>query len=173
MRRSRELAPWRMRCAGRTALPGRRDGLERPSSVSLFRKQALAVGLKMTLLAALAGCGSSDRVSIQGQVTFDGQPVGPGSIVFLPETSREAIKVAAPIEAGQYQIGPERGAAPGPVRVEISWSKKTGRQIPSADPGMMMDETQEAIPPRYNTDSTLRRELQPGENVLDFVLTAQ
>jgi hypothetical protein len=128
----------------------------------------MAICLMTGIVAAVVGCGSSNQVSVQGRVTFEGQPVGPGSIVFLPDA--EGAKVAAAIEDGKYQIGPERGAAPGSFRVEISWSKKTGRQIPSADPGMMMDEMQEAIPPQYNTQTNLRRELKAGENVLDFDL---
>lgn len=122
-------------------------------------------------LVATAGCGSSD-VSVQGQVTLDGQPAGPGNIVFAPEAGGEGTKIAASLEDGKYLIGPERGAKPGSYRVEISWSKKTGRQVPSADPGIMMDETKEAIPPQYNTQTTLSRELKPGENVHDFELRA-
>ena len=137
------------------------------------RANAIASWLMLGLWAAVSGCGPSSQVSVQGRVTFDGQPVGPGSIVFLPEAGSEAVKLAAPIEDGKYRIGTERGAKPGAFRVEISWSKKTGRQIPSADPGMMMDETQEAIPAQYNTQSTLRRELKPGDNVCDFELSSR
>ena len=133
----------------------------------------MAICLLTGMVAVAVGCGSSNQVSVQGRVTFDGQPVGPGSIVFLPETGAEGTKVAAPIEDGKYQIGTERGAAPGNFRVEISWSKKTGRQLPSADPGIMMDETKEAIPPQYNSQTTLRCELKPGENVHDFDLKTQ
>ncbi len=133
----------------------------------------MATWLKAGLVVTLVGCGPSDQVSIEGRVTLDGQPVGPGSIVFLPEAGGEGIKIAAPIEDGQYRIGTERGAKPGTFRVEISWSKKTGRQLPSADPGIMMDETQEAIPPRYNTQTTLVREIKPGENTHDFDLHTQ
>jgi hypothetical protein len=127
----------------------------------------------MGLLAAVASCGSSNQVAVQGRVTLDGQPVGPGSIVFLPEGGGEGTKVAAAIEDGKYQIGKERGAKPGAYRVEITWSKKTGRQRPSADPGMMMDETEEAIPPQFNSQSTLRKELKPGDNVHDFELKSR
>lgn len=130
----------------------------------------VAIGLMTGIVAAVVGCGPSNQVSVQGRVTFDGQPVGPGSIVFLPDSGAEGTKVAAAIEDGKYQIGPERGAVPGNFRVEISWSKKTGRQVASADPGIMMDEMQEAIPPTYNTQTTLRRELKAGENVHDFDL---
>jgi hypothetical protein len=134
------------------------------------RSKNTVTWLKVGLLTAVIGCGSSKEVSIKGSVTFDGQPVGPGSIVFAPETGNESIKVAAPIEDGKYEIGAERGATPGMFRVEISWSKKTGRQIPSADPGVMVDEVQEAIPAKYNAQSTLSREIKPGENVHDFDL---
>lgn len=133
----------------------------------------LTAGLTAGLVMVFVGCGSPDQVLIEGRVTLDGQPVGPGSIVFLPETDGEATKFAAPIEDGQYRIGTERGAKPGTFRVEISWSKKTGRQLPSADPGIMMDEMQEAIPPLYNTQTTLVREIKPGENIHDFDLQLQ
>ena len=46
----------------------------------------MAICLMTGMVAAVVGCGSSGQVSVQGRVTFDGQPVGPGSIVFLPET---------------------------------------------------------------------------------------
>lgn len=130
--------------------------------------RVLAISAMLGVIVAVAGCGSSDQVSIQGQVTFDGQAVGPGSIVFLPDG--EGAKIAAAIEDGKYRIGPERGAKAGNFRVQINWSKKTGRQIASADPGMMMDETVEAIPPQYNRDTTLRQEVKVGDNTIDFDL---
>ncbi len=134
--------------------------------------QATTSWVAVGLVTAVVGCGSN-QVSIKGRVTFDGQPVGPGSIVFVPEAAADGIKVAAPIAEGNYEIQAERGAKPGTYRVEVSWSKKTGRQIPSADPGMMHDETKEAIPPQFNTQTTLTRELKPGENVLDFDLKSK
>ena len=133
----------------------------------------LKLGLTLGLLTAVIGCGLSGQVSIKGRVTFDGQPVETGSIVFAPEPGSGSTKVAAPIEGGEYEIGAERGASPGTYRVEINWPKKTGRQVASADPGMMMDETEEAIPQKYNTESTLTRELKAGENTHDFDLQAE
>ena len=125
------------------------------------------------LLAIFTGCGTPETASIQGRVTYDGMPVDLGSIIFLPETKDGAIKVAAPIENGEYKIPPERGAKAGRYRVEISWSKKTGKQVPSADPGMMHEEVQEALPPRFNTESTLTRDLVLGENLLNFELQSK
>jgi len=133
------------------------------------RLSNMAIWLLVSQMAAVVGCGSADRASVQGRVTFEGQPVDLGNIVFVPEAG-EGIKMAAPIEDGKYQIETKRGVQPGTYLVEISWSKKTGRQVPSADPGIMMDEMQEALPAQYNTETTLRRELQRGENVHDFEL---
>lgn len=120
------------------------------------------------LLLLATGCGPSTAVAIKGQVTFDGLPVDQGSITFVPTS--EGKKLAAAIVGGQYEIPLDREAKPGTYRVEVSWSKKTGRTLPSADPGFTHEETREAIPAQYNTASTLTREIIAGENVVDFKL---
>ena len=126
----------------------------------------------LSALLCLAGCGGSATPSLKGKVTFDGVPIASGNIVFLPEQS-EGRKAAAAIEDGNYVVPAEEGLLPGKYRVEVSWHKPTGRKIPSADPGIMMDETKEAIPPKYNSDSTLTAELAPGEASKDFALTSK
>src|SRR5689334_9104257 len=105
---------------------------------------ALFVGLLLTT----SGCGPRQN-AIQGEVTLDGQPVGPGSIVFLPIEGTDSRKAAAAILDGRYDIPTDHGPQAGQFRVEISWFKKTGKQIPSADPGMMTEESVEVIPPKY------------------------
>ena len=62
---------------------------------------------------------------------------------------------------------------PGSYRVEISWRKPTGRKIASADPGIMIDETREAVPAKYNTDSTLTVEIGSGDVEKNFALTSK
>ena len=132
---------------------------------------ALHFLLLATLLAA-SGCGgNSGRMSVKGKVTLDDQPVEAGSIVFLP--SGEGTKAAAAIEKGEYAVAADEGLKPGKYRVEVSWFKPTGRKMESADPGIMMDETREAIPAKYNANSTLTAEITSGENVKDFALTTK
>lgn len=123
-------------------------------------------------LLPLAGCGDASSTALHGTVTFDGAPVTNGSIVFLP-ASGEGPKAAAAIEEGKYAIPADVGLKPGAYRVEVSWHKPTGRKIPSADPGIMMDETKEAIPARFNSDSTLTAELAAGDVAKDFALTSK
>jgi len=118
----------------------------------------------------LTGCGPRQS-SVKGTVTFDGAPVEEGSISFFPEPGTESRKASAAILNGAFAIPAEAGPMPGKFRVEINWVKKTGRKAPSADPGMPdIDERIEAIPEKYNSASTLVREITPGENTLEFVL---
>ena len=138
-----------------------------------WREYAI-VGLLTGWFVTAAGCGVSSQPSVKGHVTLDGEAVGPGGrIVFLPQRSGEGRQAAAAIEEGKYDIPAERGPSLGPCRVEITWAKRTGKQVPSADPGFMMDQTREAIPTKYNSQSSLTVEIRPGENVHDFRLQSR
>jgi hypothetical protein len=124
------------------------------------------------LLGCLLGCGRPSTAALRGKVTLDGAPVTAGNIVFLPQGG-EGPKAAAAIEEGKYMIPAEDGLKPGVYRVEVSWHKPTGRKVPSSDPGIMMDETKEAVPAKFNTDSTLTAELAAGQAEKDFALTTK
>jgi len=100
---------------------------------------------------------------------LDGEPVQGGSLVFLP-TGEGGTKGAAEIIDGKYAIPSEQGLLPGTYRVEIHWFKATGKQVPSGDPGMTMEERVQVVPAKYNTASTLTAEIKPGENKHDFPL---
>jgi hypothetical protein len=119
----------------------------------------------------ITGCKAQRAASVHGKVTLDGEPVALGNIVFLSTGS--GPKAAAPIEQGAYSIPAKDKLSPGSYRVEISWRKPTGRQVASADPGIMIDETREAVPAKYNTDSTLTAEIGSGDVQKDFELTSK
>jgi hypothetical protein len=136
----------------------------------LYRFRALIFVLLGCVVSV--GCGGENLSSLHGKVTLDGAPVTSGNIVFLPEGS-EGRKAAAAIENGNYTVPAEEGLTPGKYRVELSWRKPTGRKMPSADPGISMDETKEAIPARFNTESTLTAELAAGEATKDFALSSK
>ncbi|HEY2414066.1 MAG TPA: carboxypeptidase-like regulatory domain-containing protein [Pirellulaceae bacterium] len=130
--------------------------------------------LRLFLLAAFfaaefAGCGAASSPSIHGQVTLDGEPVANGNIVFLSQDSK-GPKASAAIENGHYVLASHEKLTPGKYRVEISWRKPTGRKVPSADPGITIDETREAIPAKFNTDSTLIADMKNGEPEKNFDL---
>jgi hypothetical protein len=127
----------------------------------------------LCLLPAAVGCGGQE-MAVNGQVTLDGQPVpGPGTVAFYAEPGTDSPHAAGEIEQGKYEIPAERGLRAGKFRVEITWPKKTGKKLPSADPGMTVDETVEGIPARYNTQSELRVEISPSQSVHDFHLQSK
>jgi hypothetical protein len=140
----------------------------------MARFVSLTVGVALVLVVA-PGCGSKSRwqhAAVEGKVTLDGAPVERGLITFVPTGETKGVTTGAPIENGQYRIAAADGPVVGANRVEITASRKTGRKIQKAmaDPGTMMDETVEAVPPKYNKQSTLQREVKAENNVFDFDL---
>ncbi len=121
---------------------------------------------------SIAGCAAESISSVHGKVTLDGELVANGSIVFLPK-SGTGKKAAAAIEQGLYSIPAADKLLPGAYRVEINWRKPTGRQIASADPGIMADETREAVPAKFNSESTLTAEIASGDVEKNFELLSK
>ena len=135
----------------------------------MLRFPAIVFVVSVGLFAV--GCGDSSKARLKGNITFNGSPVEEGSISFLPTDGTESRKASAVILNGNYDIPADRAPTPGKFKIEISWMTKTGNKIASADPGMpAIDETKEAIPEKYNRETTLVRDIVAGENKLDFRL---
>jgi hypothetical protein len=125
-----------------------------------------------------AGCNKAAqgpiRAGIQGHVKLDGQPVEHGSILFTPVKGVRGTTAGGPIEDGRYVLQIASGPSLGMNRVEITSLKKTGKKIPKPYPahGEMIEEQVEAIPAQFNSASTLKFEVKPGENTTDFDLNS-
>lgn len=135
------------------------------SSRPRYRRAILALGCTV-----LAGCGSSARVTATGMVTFDGQPVQTGAIVFQP-LDRTAAPQGSPINAGRYALE----CAPGRHRVQIRGTRPVDEsQVPRTMPRLGSAAVREDyIPAASNTESTLEVEVVAGRsNVFDFTLTS-
>jgi hypothetical protein len=122
------------------------------------------------VLCACAGCGG-DRVRVEGTITLDGAPVEGGSISLFQGSGPGSDKGNAPILGGKYAIEGERAKnlAPGSYTVQIHWIQKLGKPGSNADTSPAV---KQLIPPKYNTKSTLTREIALGTNKLDFELTS-
>jgi hypothetical protein len=124
------------------------------------------------------GCGGgpaytgAQRFSLSGKVTLDGMPVSGGSIVFVPQSSG-LNPSGGEIQDGQYSVPEERGANAGVYRVEIRWPRPTGKKIMDEDTAQMIEETAEAIPSKYNTQSELKAEVAKGKTTFDFDLKSK
>ena len=112
-----------------------------------------------------------DRGEVRGTVRLDGQPLAVGSILFKPTAGNSGPVAGATIQDGTFHVPAKTGPSIGMNRIEINAVKKTGRQIPAPPPGNgMIDELVEAIPNRYNQQSTLQWDIKQGENVIDLEL---
>ena len=131
------------------------------------RRIALRPRCSVLALAILC-CGCGARYSdIEGKVAFAGKPVNIGTISFLPADGRGPT-AAAKIVDGNYSVR----VPPGNYKVQISGYRKAGqRHASEGDPNSpMMDILEPIVPERYNTASTLVREIKPGERQIDFLL---
>jgi len=128
-----------------------------------MRWSLLLLGL---FAAAAAGCGSGPRpVPMRGEVTFDGAPVGEGTITLSPAPGHTGAGTGGTIVDGRFEIpgdvGPVTGTA---YRVEIHGYAKLGKMVP--DPfnpsGPKLPYKEDYIPARYGLKSTLVVEVPAG-----------
>lgn len=117
------------------------------------------------LLGALAsGCAPSGPKTypVSGTVTFNGEIVPKGHIVFAPVDGSTAPD-AGEILNGRFQLR----AKAGKKRVEIMADREIGKM----DPVMHTVPRQSYIPAKYNTQTILEREVTPdGDNKFPFEL---
>ena len=135
------------------------------------------IGFLLVSLLLASGCGQNDanRGAISGEVTLDGTPIVQGSILFVPIEGAVGAVTGGPIENGRYQLSGNIGPAVGWNRIEVHAPRKTGKLIPKGlgGTGEMVDEQVEAVAPSFNSASTLKIEIQPGDNTANFEVTAK
>jgi hypothetical protein len=124
-------------------------------------------------LLLIAGCGGPG-MTLSGQVTFKGQPIENGRIIFTP-LAPDIPAVGATIQSGRYSIPASQGAPPGAAyAVEITAVAKTGRRVANvAMPGSPpVEQVINPIPEVYNRKTTLRVTVsaRAADNVFDFHL---
>ena len=144
-----------------------------------YRKKILCVGstilipsLLLTVLATTPGCSRAgkNQGAIGGEVKLDGTPVERGSIAFTPMEGTSGTATGGQIENGRYYLPRAKGPSIGWNRVEIRVPRKTGRKIPKGfgATGEMVEEETEAVATRFNSASTLKTEVAPGDNTANF-----
>ncbi len=118
--------------------------------------------------AVLAGCGQSDGPvmhQVSGRVTFDGEPVQDGRILFR-KLEGDGKAFSAKIENGSYSLQTEAGKmsveiiASRPIPGEFDYANDTPEPV-----GEMY------IPARYNTETELTAEIT-GNTEIPFELTS-
>jgi hypothetical protein len=129
----------------------------------------------LVVLVAL-GCGASrsERVPVDGNVTFDGVPVETGQIVFEPKgPGRMSI---GQIAAGRYSIAEKYGPTRGEFVVRITADRPSGEK--AAPSSYAADQTpqdvyEQFVPAKYNSASELTLTIGDESHIKsDFTLTS-
>lgn len=112
----------------------------------------------LILLFAVGCGGSGPGMRVWGTVTYQGQPIQEGQIVFTPIEGTPGPSTGGPIKNGQYEIPQHMGPyAKGVYRVEITAMGPEKTYSPNASgEGPFYTVREQIIPPIYNQRSTLR-----------------
>ena len=128
-------------------------------------------------LVSILGCDS--KVTLSGNVSYDGNPIPQGRIRLTPA---EGNPVGVAIEGGQYQFPEDTELSAGDYQVWITATRKTGRTYISPDPPQVdgeysqtakrerIEEYEQYLPQKYNRASDIKVTLNAGENQKDFTL---
>jgi hypothetical protein len=134
--------------------------------------------LSLVLLLLVFGCGKRplERSEIGGQVTLDGKLLKEGSILFTPMAGTKGTVAGGRIENGRYRLSAANGPAIGWNSVTINAARKTGKKLPQSlgsQNGKPVDAVVEAVAPRFNSDTILKVNIEPGTNTADFAVESQ
>ena len=132
------------------------------------------------LAAVVIGCGgdSLNRAVVNGSVSYQGQPVTDGSVLFMPCDGTVGSSIAVKIIEGRYRADTNGGIPTGSYRVKILAYRKHdgGRQLLApALPGGSRDHDdapQQYLPGKYNVKSQLKITVEAGAGAVtqDFAL---
>jgi hypothetical protein len=112
------------------------------------------LGLMAVGLVAAAGCGGRGFAEVTGTVLVDGKPLLGAFVTFVPEGPDAVRGVGSTNAEGRYRVirpGGKIGAMIGNNRVSVT----------GGDAGR-------ALPPQYNTQTTLQCDVKRGANVFDI-----
>ncbi len=128
----------------------------------------LTVGAVLLSLLSL-GCEDPTIGILSGSVLVDGESAKTGSIAFFPVDGK-SFTAGGVIEDGQYTARVPLGES----RVEIRIPKVVGEErlydTPDSPTQPLLEE---ALPARYNDQSTLRITVESGEKKLNFEVSTK
>ncbi len=125
--------------------------------------------LGVTLLL-VAGCSEpSTTAEVSGSVSVDGVPVESGSIGFFPVDGKSST-AGAVIKAGRYTAQVPFGKSKVEIRVPKVIGEKKLYDTPDSPVQPVMTES---LPPKFNEESELQMDVEPGTNEEDFNLSTK
>jgi hypothetical protein len=114
----------------------------------------------------ITGCGKSNIGIVTGTISVDGAAAKSGSIAFFP-TNRKSSTAGSEIVDGRYTAKVALGTAKVEIRVPKVVGQKKLYDTPDSPIKQMMAES---LPKKYNDETGLELDVQPGKNLQDFDL---
>ena len=135
--------------------------------VQATRRLVLAVCIASSV--SIVACsrkspGTPDLAAVSGVVTLDGKPLGDAIVLFTSAAGMSSFGKTD--TTGRYRVAYRsnlEGAAIGPSVVRITTNQT---ELPGAG-------YRDPIPAKYNSASTLKAEVKPGGNTIDFPLSSK
>ena len=136
------------------------------------RIQWLTFCLGCFAMVLIAGCGrnGSDRVVVEGTVTYRGEPLPSGRIRFVPIKGTKAPLSGADVVGGKYVVDAKGGVPVGTHQVQITAQRVDPKYAGRGDsvPGDFQDvggpPVEQYIPKRYNVQSELEITIPPDSS---------
>lgn len=126
------------------------------------------------VLPVSLGCGHDGRMSVEGTVTLDGQPLEKGYIRFSSLPGTTGPTAGADIVNGKFVVLSSGGPFAGDFTVQITAAGLTGRKVLDLYSNAMIDEYAQYLPARYNSQSELQAKVTAdGPNRFDFSLVSE
>ena len=133
----------------------------------------ISLAMFFVCLLGIVGCGGEtgpQTITISGEVTFNGEPMPDGDIIFRPD-DRNLAADAGKIQAGKYSME----CKPGKKTVEIRGRRTVaGAKEQTLETGESGTETEQYIPLEFNDKTTLKADVTESvEKTFDFALTGK
>ena len=138
-----------------------------------FPSRVIFLFFLFVVLLFAEGCGEkqAERATISGSVSYQGEPVAYGDIVFQPVSAVPGRAFAqGKIVDGKYSLDTAHGPVVGRNIVQIHGYKMTGRKRLDiagkslSEAPQMIDELVPYIPEKYNEGSELKVDIKSGAN---------
>jgi len=145
-----------------------------PSRPAIALAERLVGILAGCVLCCLSGCGGDETgMRVWGEVTYGGEPVQEGTILFTPADGAEAPSAGGVIKNGMYDIAANKGPRAGVAYVvSIEALKTTGQRVVTPMNAEGDEVKVQYIPPEYNAKSSLKYNVSSSaqEHRTDFTL---
>ena len=123
------------------------------------------------LSVACGGCSTGPAVgTVNGEVTFDGQPVKDGHVEFTPLDGQGAT-AGAPIVEGKFKA---ENVPATKMKVQLHGNKVIGKRKAYDTPeSPVMDDVVELLPHKYNVTSDITLDVKRGSQDVKYELKSK